>query len=36
MSKKNTFDFDQELDKCRTVEDLMGKDGLIQSISLSH
>ncbi|MFT5317907.1 MAG: putative transposase [Chlamydiales bacterium] len=30
MAKKSQFNFEKELDKCSTAEDLMGKDGLLQ------
>ena len=30
MNKKPKIEFEKELDKCKTVEDYMGKDGLLQ------
>ena len=33
MSINNQFDLDAELKKCKTAEDLLGKDGLIKRLT---
>ncbi len=30
--KNNNFDYNEEIKKCKTIDDVMGKNGLIQKL----